>query len=123
MRVWLYGNVSQTTTTTTTGEQAKPVSAEWRRWETNSKCEGEYTVTDNDPMDTCFPKLIPAPASYWVEQTNETFYSNYHYDGVKDCTGDTRKHLMDFSVGVCDDFGDYSQMRVWLYGNESQVMV
>eukprot|EP00660_Eupelagonema_oceanica_P012683 gene12683-12270_t len=96
-------------------------AAELRRWESDRTCDGsKYSVLSTDQMDTCFPKSIPAPASIWVEQTNATVYTSYHFralpQGVKDCKGVDMTRVGDFVVGVCTagDFGNYSQMRVWV---------
>merc|ERR1719199_1481440 len=65
-------------------------------------------------MDECTPYLIPAPASVLINQTNDTHYASYHFQGKTDCTGEGR--LLSYSeVGNCvnEDFGG-SQLRVWV---------
>jgi hypothetical protein len=130
MRVWVYAKDITLTESAAVdvgdgSSKPKPVSADMRRWEGSTECKGQYTVIDNDLMDTCQPKLIPALASLKIEQTNDTMYSNYHYQGVTDCSGETRTHVMDFVVGVCEGFkeGNYSQMRVWVYPGAATVIV
>jgi hypothetical protein len=89
-------------------------AAEFRRWEGSSNCTGKYTVLSIDNMNECTPYLIPAPASIWIEQKNDTAYSSYHCQGVTDCSKPLRKLLGDFIIGTCEDYGDFSQMRVWI---------
>jgi len=91
---------------------AEPSGAEFRRWEGSSNCTGPFTVLSTDKLNECIPYLIPAPASLRVEYVDETHYASYHYQGATDCSGN-RTHLGDFVVGTCEDFGSYSQMRVW----------
>jgi len=95
----------------------KPVSADLRRWEGNTECKGKSTVINNDPLDTCVSFWLPRTASLLTVQTNDTMYSTYHYAGVKDCTGDTKKHETDYTVGTCEPSieGTDSLMRVWVY--------
>eukprot|EP00929_Paragymnodinium_shiwhaense_P110086 TRINITY_DN76794_c0_g1_i1.p1 TRINITY_DN76794_c0_g1~~TRINITY_DN76794_c0_g1_i1.p1 ORF type:complete len:202 (+),score=43.93 TRINITY_DN76794_c0_g1_i1:90-695(+) len=98
------------------GEEVKPSAAELRRYEGSTDCTGNYTVLNTDVLDSCSPKIAPAPASIKVEYVNETTYASYHYQGVQDCSGSTRKHLADYSVGSCETYKDdgFSQMRAWV---------
>jgi hypothetical protein len=89
-------------------------AAELRRWDGSSNCTGEYSTLSVDNMNECTQYFIPAPASVWVEQKNDTAYSSYHCQGVTDCSEEKRKFLADWAVGACENFGDYSQMRVWI---------
>lgn len=91
----------------------KPWAAELRRWEGSADCKGKFEVLNQDQMEQCTPKAIPAPASFWVEQVNDTAYASYHHPGVIDCSGNGT--LLEFlAVGQCTSFGDYSQMRAWV---------
>jgi hypothetical protein len=104
--------------------KAAPVkAAELRRWEGSDNCTGNYSVLNHDNMNECTPKYFPAPASYWVEQKNETAYSSFHCQGVLDCSKDKRELFGDFIVGTCEDFGGYSQMRVWIKAESKQWLV
>jgi hypothetical protein len=95
------------------GEALKASAAEQRRYEGSTDCTGNYTVLNADVMNKCTPYLIPAPASILVNQTNDTHYASYHFQGPQDCSG--KGKLLDFfAVGECTSFGDYSQKRVWV---------
>jgi len=96
------------------GASPRPSAAELRRYVGSADCTGQYTVLSSDLMGTCTPFLIPAPASVRVEYVNETTYSSYHYQGVQDCSGASRRHLMDLVVNSCTNEGGYSQKRVWI---------
>merc|ERR1712176_583529 len=96
---------------------APKLAAELRRWDGSSNCTGTYAKLSTDNMDECTPFLIPAPASIWVAQKNDTAYSSFHCQGVTDCNVEKRKFLSDFVVGTCEDLGGYSQMRVWITPN------
>lgn len=98
-------------------------AAELRRWENSSNCTGKFSVLSTDNMNECTQFYIPAPASIWVAQKNDTAYSSYHCQGVTDCSKDKRVFLADFVVGTCEDFGAYSQMRVWSTAPHMQVLV
>lgn len=91
----------------------KASASEQRRYEGTTNCTGKYTVLNSDVMDQCTPYLVPAPASVFVNQTNDTHYASYHFQGSQDCTGDGRL-LSYLEVGSCLSFGSYSQMRVWV---------
>jgi hypothetical protein len=94
------------------------MAAEFRRWDSSTNCSGAYSIGSTDVMNFCTPFSIPAPASIFVEQTNGTYYSSYHYDGVKDCSGSKRTFLMSLLVGECSgDLGGYSHMRVWVHNS------
>lgn len=79
----------------------------------STDCTGNSTVLNTDVMNECTPYLIPAPASIFVNQTNDTAYAYYHFQGQVDCSGEGKK-LTDLVVGVCESYGDYSQKRVWV---------
>merc|ERR1712066_1230061 len=86
----------------------KASAAQHRRYGSSTSCTGNYTVLNADVMDQCTPYLIPAPASIYVNQTNDTHYASYHFQVPQDCTGDGQL-LSYFAVGVCERFSDYSQ--------------
>merc|ERR1711862_1088180 len=93
-------------------EALKAPAAQHRRYDGVTDCTGNYTVLNTDVMDQCTPYIIPAPASIYVNQTNDTHYASYHYQGVQDCTG--QGTLLSFwQVDSCVSFGTYSQIRVW----------
>jgi len=98
-------------------------AAELRRWDNSNNCTGEYSTLSTDNMNECTQYLIPAPASICVEQKNDTAYSSYHCQGVTDCSKEKRTFLADWAVGVCEVFGDYSQMRVWIAPQSTAVIV
>jgi uncharacterized protein YheU (UPF0270 family) len=98
-------------------------ASEHRRWEGSSDCTGDYTILNTDNMDECTQYLIPAPASIWVEQKNDTAYSSYHCQGVTDCASEKRVFLSDWIVGTCENFGDYSQLRVWITPESDEVIM
>jgi len=91
----------------------KASAAQLRRYESSTDCTGNFTVLSADVMNECTPYLIPAPASIFVNQTNDTAYASYHYQGPQDCSGEG-KRLAYFIVGECASYQDYSQMRVWV---------
>jgi hypothetical protein len=104
--------------------QTTPVkAAELRRWDNSDNCTGNYTVLNHDNMNECSQKMIPAPASIWVEQKNATAYSSFHCQGVLDCSKDKRVLLADFIVGTCEDLGGYSQMRMWIKAESPSMLV
>merc|ERR1719382_1141171 len=91
----------------------KASAAQQRRYEGSTDCTGNYTVLNADVMDQCTPHIILASASIFVNQTNDTHYASYHFQGVQDCTG--QGTLVSFGeVGSCVSFGSYSQIRVWV---------
>eukprot|EP00927_Polykrikos_kofoidii_P003015 TRINITY_DN111_c1_g1_i1.p1 TRINITY_DN111_c1_g1~~TRINITY_DN111_c1_g1_i1.p1 ORF type:complete len:223 (+),score=32.15 TRINITY_DN111_c1_g1_i1:91-669(+) len=90
----------------------KATAAEFRRFE-GADCKGDFSVLSTDKMDECTPYLIPAPASIFVNQTNDSIYTSFHFQGETDCSGVGTK-LGDWTVGECQNFGDYSQLRVWV---------
>jgi hypothetical protein len=92
----------------------KPSAAELRRYEGSTTCTGNFTVLSVDNMDECTPYLIPAPASIYVNQTNETAYASYHFQGPTDCSGNAGTKVADWLVGECVSFDGYSQMRDWI---------
>jgi len=98
-------------------------AAELRRWENSDNCSGKYIVLNHDHVKECTQFLIPAPASIWVEQKNDTAYSSFHCQGVLDCSKAKRKLLGDFIVGTCDNLGGYSQMRVWIKAEATPMLV
>jgi len=91
----------------------KASAAEHRRYEGSTNCTGEYTILNTDTMDECTPYLIPAPASLYINQTNDTAYASYHFQGPTDCSG-MGTFVSYWVVGTCTSFGDYSQMRIWI---------
>merc|ERR1711865_933565 len=102
---------------------AQPDAAEFRRWEGTGECIGEYSVLSRDNMDECTPYHLPAPASIWIEQKNDTAYSSYHFQGPTDCSGAERTFLSDWIVDECFDYGDYSQKRVWITKDDGAVQI
>jgi hypothetical protein len=106
-------------------KQAVTGAAELRRWEGSGNCTGNYSALSTDNMDECTQYLIPAPASIWVTKKNSTAYSSFHCQGVLDCScsKDNQSHLGDWIVGTCEDFGGYSQMRVWVTVPHTQIIV
>jgi len=74
-------------------------------------------------MDECTSYTVPAPASIWVVQKNDTAYSSYHFQGPKDCSGPDGTFLSDWIVGECFDYGDYSQKRIWINEDEDAVQI
>ena len=102
---------------------AKPVAAEFWRWEGTGDCTGDHSILSRDNMDECTPYIIPAPASLWVEQKNDTAYSSYHFQGPTDCSGMERTFLSDWIVGECFDYGSYSQKRVWITQDAGAVQI
>ena len=90
-------------------------ASEFRRFSASLNCSGSYTILSTDVMDFCTPFSIPAPASDYITQVNETAYTMYHHQGVQDCSGGTVEREGTYVVGTCSgDLGGYSQMRVWL---------
>jgi len=90
----------------------KASAAKLLRYST-ADCTGSSTILSTDLINECTPFLIPAPASIYVNQTNDSVYTSYHFQGPQDCSGSGTK-LGDFLVGTCESFDTYSQKRVWV---------
>jgi len=94
-------------------EAAKHSAAQQRRYKVLD-CKGTFEILNADVMDECTPYVIPAPAAIMVNQTNETHYASYHFQGATDCSG--KGSLLSYwEVGKCvnESWGG-SQLRVWV---------
>ncbi|CAD7933403.1 unnamed protein product [Amoebophrya sp. A25] len=99
-----------------TAEAKIPYAAELRRWN-NLNCSGpEYEVLNQDKMNECVRKIIPAPGSIRVQYESPTLYSSFHFQHNLFCGGQDKTKIGDFAVGECtpDTLLQSSQKREWV---------